>query len=63
MHDIVCETDDALSFTILQRSLGTQYPQEHAMGEEEGPSARVVKFPLVLALDVLDGGAELCGHI
>jgi hypothetical protein len=33
------------------------------MGEEEGPSARVVKFSLVLALDVLDGGAELCGHI
>jgi hypothetical protein len=33
------------------------------MGEEEGPSARVVKLTLVIALDGFDGGAKLCGHI
>jgi hypothetical protein len=30
---------------------------------EEGPSARVVKLAPVIALDGLDGGAELCGNI
>jgi hypothetical protein len=33
------------------------------MGEEEGPSARVVKLAPVIELDSLDGGAELYGHI
>jgi hypothetical protein len=62
-HHIVSGTDDALSFTILRRSVGTQYLQEHVVGEEEGPSARVVKLTPVIALDVLEGGAELCGHM
>jgi hypothetical protein len=64
MHHIVSGTDDALNFTNLRRSVGTRHPQEHAVGEEEGPSARVVvKLTPVIALDGLDGGAELCGHM
>jgi hypothetical protein len=62
MHHIVSGTDDALSFTILRRSVGTRHPQKHTVGEE-GPSARIVKLTPVITLDVLDGGAELCGHI
>jgi hypothetical protein len=61
-HHIVSRTDDVLSFIILRRGVGTQHPQEHAVGEE-GPSARVVKLAPVIALDGLDGGAELCGNI
>jgi hypothetical protein len=55
--------DDALSFTILWGSVRTRHPQKHAIGEEEGLSARVVKLMPIITLDSFDGGAKLCGHI
>jgi hypothetical protein len=63
MHHIINGMDETLNFTILWRSVRTQHPQKHTMGEEEGTSACVVKLMPVVTLDGLDGGAELCGHI
>jgi hypothetical protein len=62
-HHIINGMDDALSFTILRGSVRTRHPQKHAIGGEEGPSARVVKLAPVITLDSLGGVAELCGHI
>ena len=35
----------------------------NTMGEEERAGTRVVKLPSFVALDYLEGGAELGGHI
>ena len=33
------------------------------MGEEERAGWRIIKFPAIVALDALDGGAKLCVNI
>ena len=61
--DIVCGTNDALSFTVSGGGVGVGHVQVNTMGQEEGAGARVVELFAVVALDGLDGGVKLGAHI
>jgi hypothetical protein len=56
---IVGGMNDALGFTILCGGVGARHAKLGAMGEEESAGAGVVKLTTVVALNSLDGGAEL----
>ena len=63
VNDIINGTNNALSFTILGRSVGTQHTKMNSMSKEECAGTRVVELAAVVALDRLDSGAILGGHM
>lgn len=60
--DIVCGTDDVLSFTVLGRGGGTMHAKKSAMGEE-GASGGIVKLTPIITLHVFNGAAKLRGDM
>ena len=52
-----------LSFTVLRGGVGARHPEMSAMSEEERAGARVIKLAAIIALNCLDGGAILSGHM
>ena len=54
--------NNAFSFTVLRRGVGTTC-KVNALGEEEVMGARVVKIFPVIALNGLDVGAKLSGGV
>ena len=58
-HNIVERTNEALSLTVLRRSVRTGHAEMHPMSEEERARAGVVELLAIVALDVLHCGAKL----
>jgi hypothetical protein len=63
MKHIIDGAKDALSFTILWRSVETRHPQKYPFGGEECARGGVIKLTDIVALDGFDGAAKLCGDI
>lgn len=63
MDNVTNGANNAFSFTILGGGVGTRHAQVDATGQEERAGARVFELFVVVALDCLDGNAELCLHI
>jgi hypothetical protein len=61
--DIVNGVNDALGFTILRGRVRTRHPKLCPFERKKGPSGRVVKLTPAVALDGLDGAAELSSNI
>ena len=61
--NIISGTNYALSFTVLGRGVGARHPEMSAMGEEERAGAGVIKLAAIVALNCLDGGTVLSGHM
>jgi hypothetical protein len=61
-HDIVCGPNHALCLAILWRSIRTRHTELDTAGEEEGARGGVIELTPVVALDGLNGEAELSGH-
>ena len=55
--------NDTLSFTILRGGVGARHPEMSAMSQEERAGAGVIKHATIVALNCLDGGAVLSGHM
>jgi hypothetical protein len=62
-HHIIDGAKDALSFTILRRSVWIGHPQKYPIGGEECARGGVIKLTAIVALDGFDGVAKLCGDI
>ena len=62
-HNVVDGTNDALSLTVLRRSIGARHAQVCTMGEEERAGAGVIELPTIVALDGLHCGAKLGANI
>jgi hypothetical protein len=60
-HDIVCGPNHALCLAILWRSIRTRHTELDTAGEE-GARGGVIELTPVVALDGLNGEAELSGH-
>ena len=59
-HDVVRRANHPLSFAVLRRDTG--HTQLNTPREEEGTGGGVIELPPVVALDGLNGEAELSGH-
>ena len=62
-NDIINGTNNALSFTVLGGSGGTRHTKMNSMSKEECAGTRVVELVAVVALNCLNGGAVLGGHM
>jgi hypothetical protein len=60
---IVNGANDAFGFTILRGRVRTQHPELCPFRQKKGPGERVIKLIPVVALDGLDGVAELSSNI
>jgi hypothetical protein len=61
-HDIVCGPNHALCLAVLWGSIQTRHMELDTAGEEEGARGGVIEPTPVVALDGLNGEAELSGH-
>jgi hypothetical protein len=61
-HDIVCGLNHALYLAVLWRSIQTRHTELDTAGEEEGVRGGVIELKPFVALDGLNGKAELSGH-
>jgi hypothetical protein len=61
-HDIICSPNHALCLAVLWRSIRTRHTELDTAGEEEGARGGVIELTPVVALDDLNGEAELSGH-
>jgi hypothetical protein len=61
--DIVNQTNNTFSFTILWGRVRTRHPELCAIQQEEDAGGRVVKLTSIVALDSFDSPAELNRHI
>ena len=55
--------NDALSFTNLGGGVGARHMEMSAMSQEERAGAGDMKLVAIVALNCLDGGAILSGHM
>jgi hypothetical protein len=62
-NDIVNQTNNTSSFTILWGHVRTRHPELCAVRQEEDAVEKVVKLTSVVALDSFDNPAELSTHI
>jgi dihydrofolate reductase len=60
-NHVINGAESTLGFTVLRRSVGAGHPQNHPMSGEECSRGGVVELPTVVALDIFDGAAKLCG--
>jgi len=58
-NNIISGANNAFSFTVLGGGAGAGHAQVNAMCQEERAGAGVVELFTVVALDVVDGDAEL----
>jgi hypothetical protein len=63
VQHIINGAEDVLSFTVLQRNVGTRHPQKYPFGGEECVRGGVIELTTIIALDDFDGVAKLCGDI
>jgi hypothetical protein len=61
--DIVNEANDVFDFTILRGRVRIRHPELCPFRQKKGLGGRVVKLTSVVALDGLDGDAELSSNI
>jgi hypothetical protein len=61
--DIVNETNDTFSVTILWGCVRTRHSELCVVRQKEDPGGRVVKLTPVVTLDNFDGPAKLSRHI
>ena len=61
-HDVVRHANHPLSLAILGRGIRTRHMQLNTLREEERTGGGVIELPPVVALDDLNGEAELSGH-
>ena len=61
-HAVVCRANHPLSLAILGRGIRTRHTQLNTPREEERTGGGFVELPPVVALDGLNGEAELSGH-
>ena len=61
-HDVVRRANHPLSLAILRRGIRTRHTQVNTPRQEERPGDGVIELPPVVALDGLNGEAELSGH-
>jgi hypothetical protein len=61
--DIINGANNVFGFTILRGRVRTRHPELCSFGQKEGTGGRVVKLTPVVALDGLDGAAELNSNI
>ena len=53
-NDIIYGANNTFSFTVLRRGIRARHAKMNALGEEERPSAGVIKLLPVVALNRLD---------
>jgi hypothetical protein len=63
VDDIVNQTNNTFSFTILFGRVRTRHSELCAVRQEEDAGGRVIKLTSVVALDSFDSPAELSRHI
>jgi hypothetical protein len=63
VDDIVNQTNNMFSFTILWGRVRTRHPELCAIRQEEDVGGRVVKLKSVVAVDSFDSPTELSRHI
>jgi hypothetical protein len=63
VQHIINGAEDALGFTVLQRSVGTRHPWKYPFGGEECARGTIIKLTAIVALDDFNGTAKLCGDI
>jgi len=61
-HDVVRRANHPLSLAVLGRGIRTRHTQLDTPREEERTGGGVIELPPVVALDGLNGEAELSGH-
>ena len=61
-HDVVRRVNHLLSLAVLGRGIRTRHTQLNTPREEEGTGGGVIELMPVVALDGLNGEAELSGH-
>jgi hypothetical protein len=57
---IIDGANDAFSFTVLRRNVGTRHPKKDPFGGEECVRGGVIELTTIVALDGFDGAAKLC---
>jgi len=62
-NNIISRANNAFSFTVLGGGVGTGHAQVDAVGQEERAGTGVIELFAVVALDCLDGDAELGLHM
>jgi hypothetical protein len=62
-QNIINGTNRAFSLAILLGGVGARHAKNNTMREEERAGHGIIEFAAVVALDTLDGGAELRVHI
>ena len=62
-HDVVRRANHPLSLAVLKRGIRTRHTQLNTPREEEGTGGGVIELPPVVTLEVLNGEAELSGHL
>ena len=60
-HDVIRRANHPLSLAVLRRGIRTRHTQLNTPREEEGTGGGVIELPPVVALDGLNGEAELSG--
>jgi hypothetical protein len=58
---IIYGAKSTLNFTVLQRGVGAEHPQSHPMSGEECSRGSIVELMTIIALNIFDGAAKLCG--
>ena len=58
-QNVINSAKGAFCLSILLGSIWTRHAECNTVGEEERAGLRIIKFTTVIALDALDGGAEL----
>jgi hypothetical protein len=61
-HGVVGGADHALSLAVLRGGVRTRHAQLDTMSEEESTRGGVIKLTTIIALNDLNGEAELSGH-
>jgi hypothetical protein len=61
-HDIIGDTNHALSLAVIRGSVGTRHPKLDVVREEESVGGGVIKLTSIIALDAPDGAAKPRGH-
>jgi hypothetical protein len=63
VHDVVRRANHLLSLAVLRRGIRTRHTKLNTPREEEETRGGVIELTLVVALDGLNGEAELSGHL
>ena len=62
-YDIISSANHPLSLAVLRRGIRTRHTQLNTSREEERTRGVVIKLTAIVALDGLNGEAELGGHL